>query len=205
MITLNCLDSDDDSLVGCAAHTAAEITNRLGSGQSTEALKSYLEAGRQAVEDNGVGHLVSLLSHTKPSIQEHSLMALLNLMVSEGVRVAAGKAGGVEIFIARGKDTTFAAWATHIHCLCFCCREAVNRVRVRELEGLNVLLNILKGTKEDCVRLHETVLVALMDFYFDEQSLNYLAACGFVKILASHLRQHERQLVVTATGECPLL
>ncbi|XP_022102193.1 uncharacterized protein LOC110985463 [Acanthaster planci] len=186
---LNCLDSDDIKLIGCAAQTAAELTNHLGSGQSTEALRSYQEAGRQAVEDNRVEVLVRLLSHSKPSIQDHALVALLNLMVSEGVRVAAGKAGGVEVFIERGKATTFPGWATYIHCLCFCCREAVNRVRLRNLEGLQVLLNILKSSSEDCVRLHETILVALMDFYYDEQSLNYLAACGFIQVLVSQLRQ----------------
>ncbi|XP_038075788.1 uncharacterized protein LOC119743454 [Patiria miniata] len=200
LAVLSCLDSDDVKLVSCAVQTAAELTNHLGSEHSTEALRSYLEAGRQAVEDNRVELLVGLLSHSKPSIQEHSLMALLNLMVSEGVRVAAGKAGGVEVFIERGKATTFPGWATYIHCLCFCCREAVNRVRVRNLEGLQVLLNILKSSDEDCVKLHETVLVALMDFYYDEQSLNYLAACGFIQILVSQLRLEEKASVSTSSG-----
>ena len=208
LVTLSCLDSDDVKLVGSAAHTAAELTSHLGSGQSsTETLKAYIEAGKQAVEEDGVSLLVTLLSHTKPSIQEHSLMALLNLMVSEGVRVAAGKAGGVNIFIDRGKDTTVAAWPTYIHCLCYCCREAINRVRVRNLEGLNVLLCTLKNSNEDCKALHETVLVALMEFYYDEQSLNYLAVCGFINVLVSQLQEDQKQSVQesvadkNATGE----
>ncbi len=102
-------------------------------------------------------------------------------------RVAIGNADGIKIFVAETHDQTSATFPTFLHCLCCCCREAVNRAKVKELEGLSILLNVLKSKTEVCRSQHENVLSALLNFYYDEMSLKYLASQGFIQVLVQQL------------------
>ena len=131
--------------------------------------------------------LLQLLSHTKTVIKEQSLIVLVNLIPVDIFRVAVGNAEGIKILIEESKDQTSVALPTFLHCLCCCCRDSVNRLKVKELDGLNLLLDILKSDSEACRSQHETVLSALLNFYYDEPSLKYLASLGFIRVLVKQL------------------
>ncbi|XP_072048140.1 uncharacterized protein [Amphiura filiformis] len=185
---LPCIQCEDEALITCSIRALASLTTYQQLDKPDTVSKFLTEATRQVTSDpEHTKVLLQLLSHSKTAIKEQSLVVLVNLMPVDIFRVAIGNAEGIKIFVDETQDQTKATFPTFLHCLCCCCREAVNRAKVKELEGLSVLLHVLKSDTELCQKQHENVLSALLNFYYDEMSLKYLASLGFVEVLVKQL------------------
>jgi len=71
--------------------------------------------------------------------------------------------------------------------LCLFCWEAVNRARITNYNGLQLILKLLKMSEYECY--HSMLLHTLMQFYYDEIAINILVEHGIVDILATKLKQ----------------
>ena len=72
-----------------------------------------------------------------------------------------------------------------INALCLCAHEAVNRVRIREAKGLELLLNLLDD--EAYKFIHNRLISCLVCFLYDETSFDVLLSNRLVPILLHHL------------------
>jgi len=69
--------------------------------------------------------------------------------------------------------------------LCLFCWEAVNRARITDYNGLQLILKLLKIPEYECY--HSMLLLTLLHFYYDEIAINILMQHGIVNILATKL------------------
>ena len=77
-----------------------------------------------------------------------------------------------------------------VNALCHYCQEAVNRIRVRDGSGLELMLSLLGRT--DYSLIHNRLISALVCFLYDEASIETLLQSGLVGVLVSHLRRCAR-------------
>ncbi|OXU25505.1 hypothetical protein TSAR_000315 [Trichomalopsis sarcophagae] len=70
--------------------------------------------------------------------------------------------------------------------LCLFCREAVNRIRIRYCNGLQVMLDLLK--KEENEQYHPALLHALAQFMYDDESILIMVKNGLLDILGNKLQ-----------------
>ncbi|XP_033118900.1 armadillo repeat-containing protein 5-like [Anneissia japonica] len=156
-------------------------------------------AAIQVLEEGGITRLVQLTLHDKSTVKEHAFAALINLMKHSTVRASVGSVNGVALFLEGLQHPCEKAFALHLHALCLCCQEAVNRAKVKELNGLPVLINILK-TNEHTIH-HDRVILALECFYFDEDVLQLFAGSGLIQILIEKLLSSDMLQDVTRCTE----
>jgi hypothetical protein len=71
--------------------------------------------------------------------------------------------------------------------LCLFCWEAVNRARITNYNGLQLILKLLKMSEYKCY--HSMLLHTLMHFYYDEIAINILVEHGIIDILATKLKE----------------
>ena len=72
--------------------------------------------------------------------------------------------------------------------LCLCCKEAVNRVKLREDGVLKLFITYLKD--DSYKTLHLRIVSALVCFLYDETSFDTLLDNGLVPVLIRHLRSY---------------
>ncbi|XP_077995385.1 armadillo repeat-containing protein 5-like [Glandiceps talaboti] len=145
-----------------------------------------LNCAQQVTDADGFQSLVDLMGHAKTVIREHAVLSLFNLMVHGIVRPSVGSAGGVKAFISDIKKSTSTATLS-VQLLCLSCREAVNRVKVRELGGLKLMIDMLK--QDEYSTHHETIIASFLCFVYDEPSLKIMVANDIVSIFLSHLHK----------------
>ena len=75
-----------------------------------------------------------------------------------------------------------------VRTLCLYCRESVNRVRMREGGGCSVLVSVLASPSTEPV-IRDTVLRSLLQFLYDNHSLNVLMSEGLIPCLVRLLQQ----------------
>ncbi|XP_071944279.1 armadillo repeat-containing protein 5-like [Antedon mediterranea] len=146
-------------------------------------------AAIQVLEEGGITTLVQLTSHNKSIVKEHAFTSLINLMRHSTVRASVGSANGVFIFLQGIQNPTEKVFSLHLHALCLCCQEAVNRAKLKEINGLIMLINILKANEH--VIHHERIILALECFYFDEDVLELFGNSGLIQILVNKLTSLE--------------
>ena len=74
-----------------------------------------------------------------------------------------------------------------LNIVCLCCKESVNRVKVRNFGGLKILCSTLSDDKYH--KMHDRIISALQCFVFDEAGLNVLLEQNLVPILMQHLQR----------------
>ena len=72
--------------------------------------------------------------------------------------------------------------------LCLCCKEAVNRVKLREDGVLKLFITYLKD--DSYKTLHLRIVSAIVCFLYDETSFDTLLDNGLVPVLIRHLRSY---------------
>ena len=72
-----------------------------------------------------------------------------------------------------------------VNALCLCSHEAVNRVRIREAKGLELLLKLLDD--KEYALIHNRLISCLVCFLYDEASFEVLLSNRLVPILLHHL------------------
>ncbi|XP_062589847.1 uncharacterized protein LOC134251443 [Saccostrea cucullata] len=115
-----------------------------------------------------------------------SLLCKLNQI--SNIRPEFGSTGGLQSFIEMFHQVTdLSVQLTVLNIVCLCCKESVNRVKVRNLGGLKILCETLKN--KDYHKIHDRIISALQCFVFDEAGLNVLLENDLVSILILHLQR----------------
>lgn len=170
---------EDGPLIVAAVRTLVELSK----GCSRDCAEQLSLGG-------GMVPLVALASHEKRVVQESALAVLANLCLQGMLRPAIGNAGGVELLVGeiqrrRGAGAPGVSLHPLVKALCLLCREAVNRSRVRETGGLELLLSLLRDRCHSYS--HARVVVAFVAFFYDEEALEMLQAGGLVPLLVGRL------------------
>ncbi|XP_006811986.1 uncharacterized protein LOC102807296 [Saccoglossus kowalevskii] len=174
--------------------TIAELLKCKHSGVATASVRAVaeitkncsLECARQVVHSDGFEVLVRMVCHPKTVIREHAVMSLFHLMTHPVVRPFVGSAGGIKTFINDIKRST-STMTQSIQLLCLCCRDVNNRVAIRDANGLELLLEMLKSSEYSSH--HERIIASFLCFIYDEPSLEVMITNDVVSILLTHLRE----------------
>uniref|UniRef100_A0A8C4VHF3 Armadillo repeat containing 5 n=1 Tax=Gopherus evgoodei TaxID=1825980 RepID=A0A8C4VHF3_9SAUR len=163
---------DDPALAAAAARALLELTKAWGVG---------------------VAPLVALAGHSKRAVRRRPSRHCPSLPAGHAaaprwVRWGRGSAGGGDPAQARGGSRRSRPAAPG-QALCLLCREAMNRSRVREAGGLELLLALAAdGRQRGC---HARVVVAFVAFFYDQEALEVLQAGGLVALLVERLVEEE--------------
>uniref|UniRef100_A0A672JUV8 Armadillo repeat-containing protein 5-like n=1 Tax=Sinocyclocheilus grahami TaxID=75366 RepID=A0A672JUV8_SINGR len=156
---------------GCSAECAREMSR---SGALTQlGLLASAEGGRP--------------------LEELALKTLANLCSQGCLRPLVGSLGVIQNFAEEVKKDPLKS-GVFFKALCLCCREAVNRAKVKESGGLEVLISFLSAHQNH--PLTRFAFLACVDFVYDESALEQLQELGLVPLLIM-------RLVELAHGEEP--
>ncbi|XP_040297813.1 armadillo repeat-containing protein 5 isoform X1 [Bufo bufo] len=125
----------------------------------------------------------------KAAVRLAALGTLSNLCNQGALRPLLGNAGTIELLIAEIKVLleTPARSFPLVRSLCLCCREALNRRRVRELGGLELLLDLLRKPLYRSV--HHKITNAFLHYCHDTTALTILGSGGLAPLLAKRLEE----------------
>jgi len=150
------------------------------------------------------GAIVKYCDNLEREVWEHSLMTLVNLSQHSTLRPSLGNAGVVRCLVNRFDDDLCTDKETGhmVTALCLYCRESVNRVKLRELGGCRVLIQVLDSDR--LVHLHDRVINSLLQFMYDNHSLNVLMSAGLIPSLVKFLETYinTRSASVEETPSC---
>ena len=151
--------------------------------------------------------LVSLArsSDLRPDVADNSLGTLVNLSQLEQLRPGLGTAGTVELLVEKWRTGRSGVAADSlVRTLCLYCRESVNRVRMREGGGCSVLVSVLASPSTETV-IRDTVLRSLLQFLYDNHSLNVLMSEGLIPCLVRLLQQVMEEAYMKHTNQASCL
>ncbi|XP_068100247.1 armadillo repeat-containing protein 5 [Hyperolius riggenbachi] len=135
--------------------------------------------------------LVALASgeDVKATVRQAALGTLCNLCCQGALRPILGNAGIIKLLIteAIALQECPSRCLPLVRALCFCCREAVNRLRLRELGGLDLLLDLLRNPQYQCV--HHRITAAFLHYCHDPTALSLLGLGGLAPLLAERLEE----------------
>ncbi|XP_033748539.1 armadillo repeat-containing protein 5-like [Pecten maximus] len=144
----------------------------------------------QVVSAGGIAELLSGVTHEDSTTAHQSFTTLIRLADHSHARAELGNAGGITQFIDYfeglgnfDKDKRFSV----LNVLCLCCKDVVNRVKIRDNNILPKFLDSLKDNEYK--RLHDRVISALLCFLYDESSLELLLQKGLIPLLLTHLQR----------------
>ena len=140
--------------------------------------------------------LVSIVRNSnKPELADNCLGTLVNLSQHDQFRPGLGSAGVVELLVEQYRAAVDRVGGvprdTVVRTLCLYCRESVNRVRMREGGGCGVLVSVLAS--QHPIEVRDTVLRSLLQFLYDNHSLNVLMSEGLVPCLVTMIQTYMDQ------------
>ncbi|KAA8585443.1 hypothetical protein FQN60_004137 [Etheostoma spectabile] len=157
-----------------ALRTLHELTRGCGVECAREVSRSGVLAqlGVMALGESG-----------KPS-EELALKTLANMCSQGCLRPLVGSLGVIQKFTEEVKRDPLKS-GVFLKALCLCCKEAVNRAKVKESGGLEVLIGFLAAHQRH--PLSRLVILACVDFVFDESAMEQLQELGLVPLLVARL------------------
>ncbi|XP_064843746.1 armadillo repeat-containing protein 5-like [Oncorhynchus masou masou] len=166
-----------------ALRTLHELTRSCG-----------LECAREVSRSGVLAQLGVMASGeaAKP-FEELALKTLANMCTQGCLRPLVGSLGVIQKFTEEVKKDGLKS-GVFLKALCLCCKEAVNRAKVKESGGLEVLIGFLGVHRSH--PLDRLVILACVDFVYDEAALEQLQELGIVPLLVA-------RLVELAKGEEP--
>lgn len=117
-------------------------------------------------------------------MEELALKTLANLCSQGCLRPLVGSLGVIQKFTEEAKEDPLKS-SVMFKALCLCCKEAVNRVKVKESGGLEVLMGFLSTHQNH--PLTRLAILACVDFVYDEAALEQLQELGLVSLLVTRL------------------
>jgi len=140
----------------------------------------------------GVEVLVKLASEGLKDISDNCLGALVNLSQHDQLRPSLGNADVVDILVKRfhSCDKNSQLKNSVMTALCLYCRESVNRVKLREAGGCKLFVEVLSSKEEEMMNLQDIVLNSLLQFIYDNHSLNVLMDQGLIPSLIQMLQEY---------------
>ena len=127
-------------------------------------------------------------------VRGHSLAAIVNMSEICWLRPRLGNDGVIGSLVAEYSRVEGKMLACVVTALCLYCRESVNRVKLREGGGCRLLVEVLVSRQPAIVDLHDRVINSLLQFIYDNHSLNVLMDCGLVFALVALLEEHIEQV-----------
>ena len=146
------------------------------------------------VSEAALESVVALTSHADSTDVANAAASLLSSIASSApdLRQYLGRAGAVEYFARRSEElvssdaTVSLSHRYHvIDALCQCCRDANNRIKIRQQGGLSVLTDFLSNSK--FTNIHDRIISAFVCFIYDDASIAVLLQNSLVPTLVSHL------------------
>uniref|UniRef100_A0A8C5EEN9 Armadillo repeat containing 5 n=1 Tax=Gouania willdenowi TaxID=441366 RepID=A0A8C5EEN9_GOUWI len=132
-------------------------------------------------------------------LEELALKSLANLCSQGCLRPLVGSLGVIQRFTEEVKREPLKS-GVFLRALCLCCKEAVNRAKVKESGGLEALVGFLSAHRSH--PLSRLPLLACVDFVFDESAMEQLQELGLVAPLVARLveltRGEEDELMPTS-------
>uniref|UniRef100_A0A672H4D6 BTB domain-containing protein n=1 Tax=Salarias fasciatus TaxID=181472 RepID=A0A672H4D6_SALFA len=116
--------------------------------------------------------------------EELALKTLANMCSQGCLRPLVGSLGVIKKFSQEVKKDPLKA-GVFLKALCLCCKEAVNRAKVKESGGLEALVGFMSAHQSH--PLARLPLMACVDFVFDESAMEQLQELGLVPLLVARL------------------
>nr|XP_046270960.1 armadillo repeat-containing protein 5 [Scatophagus argus] len=116
--------------------------------------------------------------------EELALKTLANICSQGCLRPLVGSLGVIQKFTEEVKKDPLKS-GVFLKALCLCCKEAVNRAKVKESGGLEVLIGFLAAHQSH--PLSRLAILACVDFVFDESAMEQLQELGLVPLLVARL------------------
>ncbi|KAM4716686.1 armadillo repeat-containing protein 5 [Anableps anableps] len=116
--------------------------------------------------------------------EELALKTLANVCSQGCLRPLVGSLGVIQKFTEEVKRDPLRS-GVFLKALCLCCKEAVNRAKVKENGGLEVLMKFLSSHQNH--PLSRFAILACVDFVFDESAMEQLQELGLVPVLVARL------------------
>lgn len=208
-------DSPPHRLSICQLGGLAPCVQMLTSPNSDvvcEAVRAVCELSRAcslecaAALSPAVPTLMTLASEEqgKTAVRQAAFGTLCNLCIQGALRPILGNAGVIKLLIteATAVQQSPTRCLPVVKALCFCCREAVNRVRVREHGGLELLLELLRSLQYRSV--HYRIIVAFLYYCYDNTTLSFLVSSGLTLVLAERLEECTRVAEEKRRAQTPM-
>ena len=180
---VNILVNFEEDINTDLCRTVAKCLAKLSHGARIEELEKLIP---------GVEMLVKMASEAKKEVSENCLGVLVNLSQLDQLRPSLGNAGVVEVLVNsfNGCEPNSKLKNSVITALCLYCRESVNRVKLREVGGCKLFVEVLSSREEELVKLQDMVLNSMLQFLYDNHSLNVLMNEGLIPSLVQMLEDH---------------
>ncbi|KAG5279686.1 hypothetical protein AALO_G00080490 [Alosa alosa] len=148
------------------------------------------ECAREVSRSGALAQLGALVSEeaAKP-LEELALKTLANLCSQGCLRPLVGSLGAIQKFSEEVKKDPSKSGVL-LKALCLCCKEAVNRVKVKESGGLEVLIGFLSAHQNH--PLTRLAILACVDFVYDESALEQLQDLGLIPLLVARLVEYAK-------------
>uniref|UniRef100_I3JU11 Armadillo repeat containing 5 n=1 Tax=Oreochromis niloticus TaxID=8128 RepID=I3JU11_ORENI len=154
-----------------------------------------VECAREVSRSGVLAQLgVMVTGESGKPFEELALKTLANMCSQGCLRPLVGSLGVIQKFTEEVKRDPLKS-GVFLKALCLCCKEAVNRAKVKESGGLEVLIGFLSAHQSH--PLSRLALMACVDFVFDESAMEQLQELGLVPLLVA-------RLVELTRGEEPL-
>ncbi|XP_038140550.1 armadillo repeat-containing protein 5 [Cyprinodon tularosa] len=157
-------------------HAALRTLNELTKGCGIECARE--------VSRSGVLTQLGVMASGGEQFEELALKTLANMCSQGCLRPFVGSLGVIQKFTEEIKKDPLKS-GVFLKALCWCCKEAVNRAKVKESGGLEVLMNFLSSHQNH--PLSKFIILACVDFVFDESAMEQLAELGLVPVLVALL------------------
>ncbi|XP_040919241.1 armadillo repeat-containing protein 5 [Toxotes jaculatrix] len=116
--------------------------------------------------------------------EELALKTLANMCSQGCLRPLVGSLGVIQKFTEEVRRDLLKS-GVFFKALCLCCKEAVNRAKVKESGGLEVITGFLSAHQNH--PLSRLAILACVDFVFDESAMEQLQELGLVPLLVARL------------------
>ncbi|KAL0993300.1 hypothetical protein UPYG_G00105840 [Umbra pygmaea] len=144
-----------------------------------------VECAREVSRSGVLAQLgVLALGEAGKPFEELALKTLANMCTQGCLRPLVGSLGVIQKFTEEVKKDALKS-GVFLKALCLCCKEAVNRAKVKESGGLEVLIGFLGVHRHH--PLARLVILACVDFVYDEAALEQLQDLGLVPLLVARL------------------
>nr|XP_032823416.1 armadillo repeat-containing protein 5 [Petromyzon marinus] len=168
---------DRSGVVGASARALAELSRQC----STECAEVLSRVDAPST-------LVALVCGGDAAVRADAMQTLSSLCSQAIVRPTLGSAGAIRCFVDEIRSARNSGGVLNVvRALCLCCREAVNRAKVVESGGIELLFSLLKDSHFKAS--HDRIILAFLSFFYEESALDVLLGYGLVPILVRRLEE----------------
>ncbi|XP_077967026.1 uncharacterized protein LOC120342279 isoform X2 [Styela clava] len=198
-VLTKCFNSDTNEVVSSAIRALAAISQSCTIEFADHMLSNDGESIRKLV------HVVRESKEDSEKDKSEALSILINLTLQGCARPMLGNSGALECIVDELKnilgdsinisrkmqgplqENSFRI----VGALCYCCREAINRARLRSMDALSLFIRLLSDNR--WITVHNFILTSLLCFVYDEVGLKILHDSGIFNILLNKLKEYTIQ------------